>query len=1077
MRPFVLLPFLASAFSAVALGEKILATLLTNADDAEVPDYTQDELNVAHRISVDITDLTDLVAYKSKLFLSDCKKVERRVLVPPPNHVFKTILADGKMVYEPTKFLGYKVVIDSVKEVPTYVRVDGFLRQGVVASRYLYRNEKGWDLYPRRNFIHKRVTDGNIFEIDLYSNDHSWKNNMIVREVTWSHGPMTVMYPKFNKYVMGVAAGPREMWNYDSVKADLVLKMLLYSYKGNNYCVLTVLDWNGTSQDIMYIEDNYGYSHVSHTPQRHLGRTSGFGTRRRPGEYRDPEVLDIKPPTPKHTPYGVVTDANSIRFLRSKLVQVNFRRNPHPLVEEGWTLDVRGYPNGDYERVFKAKDGFLIYRLVDHDRLVWDTPGYAIKNGYHLITNDGMQFLRLEVIHEHGQTYEYHFQKVNGEWRQIEKYVWDIRTNTRLNYLLFGSDAIIEGKDLNEEEVTDLNAYTKVDLDINKEVYHAWSTDRITIHGVITRKVYTAVPGFAMRNLTEDGEVFFSTSENYLINKVVHYKVFGMELVTFLAHDTVTGKHSIHYLMRNRGKWIDVNEISYSQNLAIVLNLVRKWTLSKHEGTPEMFIPADIVPYIPVTDPYVQPQEALNIPLDPVIDAHQGGLVLPLPPNQDVLDRVAETEGIRLELRGYRDERYNIIAMSTGEKYFRVIYRPADGFHFNSVIENGRPVFTLPGFVVTEVALDETPDKEYFLQINAYDSTGKQYVFYYYKTHNYNPFQEISRKTYNNIRHRSIIQTEVDIGKPKASNKNVVKLISKHFENVVSYLPRINVIIQKIKHGKATVWQYDDRSPEIVTRVVTFTRQGVRGCLIHYIDEDANETEKLFLNTNPKTNQYVKFIHKGEMFSMFKNYLQNRKTGFAWNMRYLPDEINWTEVVEPGTPEYEMCQKGKKIQPNGEKCQEVAEEEVLSDDADEAEDDVIDLTNDMTKEDSAKAQPAAAFEQETEEEMTDEQKQIRDAVAARKQHRTYIEDNIYYSDKKFAMQQVIHKEGKVWDSQTAGSNQLCLDVRKYRRGQYRLIQCEIMSPNGQVEIRYFMNTHNGRGDYREISVSEFGSDI
>ncbi|KAK1441799.1 hypothetical protein BgAZ_501310 [Babesia gibsoni] len=1058
MRALSVLSIFIALCMADAMSIKMLVSLLRNSDDAIVPHYTQEELDNARRVEFDITDLGDLLHYKSSMYLSTCRRVERRVLSPPPNHFFSTILADGETIYVPTKFLGYKIIVDVVEGVPTYVRIDGFRSAGVVASRYFYKNEEDiWEMVQRNDFVRRRVTDGNRYAVNIKDSIDAHRKDGIVRETKGTAGTIVTLYPKFNMYITEVKADDRVLWHFDPVQADLVLKIMLYTYKGSNFCSITTMDCRGTSIDRLYAEDTYGYNLISHSRHGFFGGRTRNAYNRKPGESFDPEVLNYKPPKPRHTPVGEATEERRQLFAGAKLIKCNFRRNPDLLLEEGWTLDVKGHPNGDYERIFAPKGGYLIYKLVDHDRYVWDFEGYGVTSGHHLITYDGNQFLRLEVVNEKGECFEHYYLKIDENWELIEKSVWDQRTVSRLSYSLFGADGILTGRDLSEEELGKVKDNVAVDLDISKVVNYAWSTERSTVSGVMTRKVYTAVDGYCFKSFSEDGETFFKPSGDFVVTKAVHYKVEGLDLVSYLAHDTTDGVHSVHHFMKHKGKWIEVSERAYKETIAVMLTLTEKHAADRRGSVTEVSTEEDLKPgaFYP-NNPYSELQEALNIPQDPLIDGHRGGLMLPLPPNEEHLKRVCESEGINLEIHEHSDNRYDVSAFPTGKGITRVIYKVSDGYHFKAVSDSGVPVFQDSGYTMSEAVLDKMEDGENFLQVRAFDGDGKEHVFYYYKQDMHKNLQEISRKTYLKQRFRSFERVYVDLGMAVKDNEQFVKLQSKHFKNVISFLPRMNVLVDTIKHDNYIIWKYDERKPEVITRIVTFVREGIRGCSITLVDEDGRETERLYLNTNPRTNEYTLFLHKGEMFSLFKNYLRNRKIGFAWNVRYLPDEINWTEIVEPGSKDYAMCQPGYKMSANGE-CEddeESVEELAYSEDEEESVDEA---------------------EPDTNAGLTEEQKARRAAMAQKRKQQEHIADKIYYSEKKFAMQYILHKEGAVWDSKNTGD--LCLDIRKHNNGRYRIIECEIMSPDGHVELRYFVNNANGKGDYREFNPSDFGSDL
>ncbi|KAK1937416.1 spherical body protein 3 [Babesia divergens] len=1088
MKLLALAPFWGALLAVGVFADEMITSLLKNNDDLFVPDYTQEELESAVKLPLNVSSLSDIVAYKTRFFVSPCKKIERVVLHPPPSHLFNSLYAGDVFLFNSTAFLAYKVVVDSIEGVPSFIRMDGFVDEGVTSSRYFVRTDDHWDMLSRRSFILKRILYGSHHTLDLYGYADDRADGNIVRQIDGRYGPITIYYPKFNDYLTEIVAGARTIWTFDPAKTELVLKVMTYKYKGNDFCVLRTIDWNGTITEELYLEDNYGYSHVGHLPRAELdaGRGSAGGdadeqqSPPKPREYVDPVVLVIKPPTTNDTLVAEYSDTLEAQYAEAKFITVNFRREPKKDIEEGWTLDTREYANGDIVRTFSAKRGYFIRRLVYHNRHLFEKPGYALRRGAHLVAHDGSEFLRLEGIDQGGKSYEYYYVKKNGNWVQIDRPVWDPSRNRRPLSSLFGMPTTLEAKDLTEEELAALPDAEGVECDTSKPADFA---ERTIVKGIITRTHYTALPGKVFQSFVDDGVEFVNPNGHYVSTEALHYQVQGLELLVYVAHDTKTGKSTLQYFMKNRGRWTNITEDAYTNNIARMISVAKdrhidiENTLSALEdsGADAHAVDLGFVPYIP-EDEDAPLSVPLNVPLQPIIDGHTGGYKLNCPSNTKVLDRCATSEHIRLNLRGYGDERCNIVALRTGEHHTRVIYKPADGYIFNSIIEWGRIIFEMPGYTVTACHLDEMPDKEqYFLQINAYDSEGNQHVFYYYKAHKFHNFQEISHGTYANLRYRNVIRADINVGNPGRRNKHVVKFESKHFDKIYSFIPRINVLIDVVRHGKSVIWKFDDRKPEIVTRVVTFVRQDIRGCLINFIDHKANEVERLYLNVDPKTKEYVLFLHKGDMFSLFKNYMRNRKVGFGLTARYLPNDIDWTEVVQPNTKDHEKCKRGVKLSKllaEEESTDDVCVEDSENSAGDDADDYGISMGSGDNVESSTEGESTEATESE---ELTEEQLKMRATVEAKKKHQAQLEDNMYYSDKKFAMKQVIHKEGVVWDPDDNGD--LCLDVRKYRRGQYRVVECEIMSPDGHVEVRYFMNTHNGRGDYREIIVSDMGSEI
>lgn len=141
MKLFALAPFWGALLAVGFCADEMIMSLLRNNDDLFVPDYTQEELESAVKLPLNVASLSDIVAYKTRFFTSSCKKVERVVLHPPPNHLFNSLYAGDVFLFNSTTFLAYKVVVDSIEGVPSFIRMDGFVDEGVTSSRYFVRTD------------------------------------------------------------------------------------------------------------------------------------------------------------------------------------------------------------------------------------------------------------------------------------------------------------------------------------------------------------------------------------------------------------------------------------------------------------------------------------------------------------------------------------------------------------------------------------------------------------------------------------------------------------------------------------------------------------------------------------------------------------------------------------------------------------------------------------------------------------------------------------------------------------------------------------------------------------------------
>nr|UQB67137.1 spherical body protein 3 [Babesia motasi] len=1116
MRSFILIALLTAASAVVAIVQKTGASLYHDVDSTYMPMFTEEQLKNPNIAPLDITNEKHLNDYVSRRFTSKCGRIDRVVLQAPMDSLFKSVYLDGEAIFTPTSFLSYKVVVDYIDSTATYLRVEGLVSRGVYGVRYFMRGETGFTMVTRPDFIRSRVSHGTSYTLDLYGDKADLEEHNMVRSNEDSPQNISIYYPKFNHYVEEVTAGFKKMWTYDPLTAEVCLKVMTYTYEGKNFCLIRTMDWNGFIDEFLFVEDLFGYTRVSHTPKDDLMQHCGSGTE----PNQEPQgglatMVQVSPPC----------DEDVELFNSAKFIKVNLRDTPKP--GEHWSSQVSYASSGNVETFVSAHEGYLIYRLNDKQRVIWDRPGVGIKHFTHIVTVEAVELIQLTAIGDEGATYEYYLEKRKNGWWPITKSQMMDRMNPSLVSDLLGEHVTIQPHTYTADELEYINRCTTVTLDIKELVYYAWYTDRVKVGSALTRKVCTAVDGYVFNRFVNGDEVVYNPKGKYLSTKVVHYKIKGMELFGFDAIDRMNGVSTPHYFVKRNHLWMPVDEHTFNKTFLDIVVLtyyrqaehtqaakdvadamakydretaegaakfVRDIEAAEAAGTiatltdgskgkkPELPYQSPIKPY----DPYADPDEFMNLPLQQELDTHYGGHKLDRLPNLALLRRSKRRKFIRLELKGREDSRYSMHAMMGPDDVYRIVYKPSEGYLFDEVYESGIPVFATPGYIITEATIDQLPDNQYFLQIIAYDGEGNQVMLYFYKTNKYHNFKEISRATYTTLRFRSMVKTRIDISKKNDSHKGLIRLVSKHYKQVAAFLPRYNCVIDEVRHRKFIIWRFDELNPEVVTRVVVFSRDNINGVLLQLIDAKANDVERLYLNTNPKTDEYALFMHKGDMFALFKEYLMSRRTGLPGFRDYRPNDIDWSQELVEGSEGYERVKaalvRGGKwgkapslpdpvIEDPEDLEVEMAEpEEEVEEEEPEAEagESPIDYSydDDLTAEERA-AKEAAILEAAKAARLA--------AIEAYKNRKSDIKDNSYYVSIPFTVRKVIHKEGVVWDAENSGA--VCLDFKKYSKGQYRLVELEILTPDGRVEIRYFMNTHNGRGHYKEVELCRIGMDI
>ncbi|GBE62215.1 spherical body protein, putative [Babesia ovata] len=1087
-----------------------------------MPMFTEEQLRNPNVAPLDIASEKHLKDYVSRKFDSKCGRVSRIVLHAPLDGLFKTIYYDGEPLNTPPAFLSYKAVVDYVDGTPTYVRLEGLVSRGVYGVRYFLKGEASFTMVTRPDFIRSRASHGTSYTLDLYAEPEDFEENNIVRANENSPQKIAIYYPKFNHYVQEVIAGTRKLWIYDPLSAEVCLKIMTYTYENKNFCVVRTMDWNGFIDEYLYVEGAGGYSRVSHNPKASFYIHSG--NEGEATQEADPELftmVQVAPPS----------DEESDLFNGAKFIKVNVRDTPKP--DDHWSSYTAYNASGNVETFGAAHEGYLIYRLNDGQRVIWDRPGMGIKHFTHIVTLEGVELIQLTAVGDEGATYEYYMEKRSNGWFPITKAQMMERMNPSLVTNMFGEHVTIEAKQYSPDELEYLTRCTTVTLDLKEIVYYAWYTDRIKIGNLITRKVLTAVDGYTFNRFVNGDEVVYNPKGKYLSTKVIHYKIKDMDLFGFDAIDKMTGKSEPHYFVKRNHLWMPVDEHTFNKTFLdiVVMTYYKQAKVAEalkdaedaaarvdreiEEGAakfikdideaeaagtigslvdgakPRRPIPSvTIKPY----DPYADPDEYMDLPLQQELDTHYGGHKLDRAANQEFLKKLKKHKFIRLELKGREEDRYKIHAIMGPDQVYRIVYNPAEGYLFDEVYESGVPVFATPGYVITEATIDQLPDGQYFLQIIAYDSEGNQVMLYFYKTNKYHHFKEISRATYTTLRFRSMVKTRIDVSKKNDHHKGVVKLVSKHYKKVSAFLPRYNCVIDEVRHRKYIIWRFDELNPEVVTRVVVFCRDNIQGVLLQLIDARANDVQRLYLNTNPKTDEYALFLHKGEMFALFKEYLMSRKTGIACFANYRPNDIDWSKEIVEGSEGYErikaaLTRSGRKWGKAPTLSAPVAEPEEEEDEDDEISgEQTAEKTEDDSDSDDDDEEKKPEDGEIDEENLTEEQKAAKEAAAAEEakaaklaaiqanlNRKADIRDSSYYVSIPFTLRKVVHKEGVVWDAENSGS--VCLDFRKYSKGQYRLVELEILTPDGRVEIRYFMNTHNGRGHYKEVELCRIGMDI
>ncbi|ORM40276.1 uncharacterized protein BXIN_1936 [Babesia sp. Xinjiang] len=1064
MRSFILIPLFAALAAADAMQEES-DSLYQEGDNSYMPMFTEDQLKYPITAPLDIACSYYEANYNPKIFTSKSGNVKRVVFHAPDDTLFKEINHDNVRIFDPESFLGYKVVVDYINDTARYVQIYGLVSRGIYGVRYLVNTNKGFQKVSRPLFIRHRTQHSTAYTLDLQAPKEQMLEHNTVRSNESSPHNMTTYYPRFNHYVETIVAGSSKLWEHDPVAADICLKVMTYTFDGQNYCVVRTMDWNGLMEEFLFVEGKKRYTLLAHIPKDSFytqAADAAAGTAK-----SEPKLINYTQILPRRN--GAME-----LFNTAKLIKVNFRGEP--TANDHWTLTKDQTPSGNHEEVFTPEEGTLIYRLTDGKHLVWHRPGLAIKRGSLISTVDGSEFLQLTVINDEGATLEYYFQKHANYWWPISKSQVLRKTNPKALEDTTEDNIRITVKNLNHEQLEALKQRTRVRFDTEKIEDPAWTTDRLNYGNMLTRKYCTArKPEYVFDGFVSGDETIVDLKGKYLSTETLHYRVKGLDLLAFNAFNLENGKGKLYFFLKREKHWIPIGERVFNRFYDDIMAYIYSKRIKggdEDEG------------YSTDTDATRQPDVDVELPFQHEFDEHTGGhKVDQLPTEEEKEEGEGEEEEekkeptyIRLQLKGYQDDNCTIHTVSGDDKSVRIIYTPNEGYLFDEVHESQSTVFAVPGFTVTEVILDQMPDGQHFLQVIAHDKEGLQRIFYYYKIKKYYDFKEISRANYTNIRYRCMARFHVDITSKNRRGKCLIRLDSKHYKNVRAFIPRYNCVIDVVKHKESPIWTFDELNPEVVTRIVTFNRDNIRGVLLQVIDAKAEHVERLYLNTNPKTNDYALFVHKGEMFALFKEYLLNRRSGIPGFRKYKDNDIDWTNVIDDNSPEYSLIRPGYRKEAVEEKPEEHDAEEGAEEEGEE-EGEEGDAAS-VVSGDVAGSHLEGEEEKETpivDPEAEEAEKARKETLEARLRHKNAIKESSYYVSLPLVVHNVIHKEGIVWDA--AGSGEVCLDFRKYSKNQYRLVECEIMSPDGRVEIRYFMNTHNGRGHYKEVELCKIGSDI
>ncbi|GFE55419.1 spherical body protein, putative [Babesia ovis] len=1092
MRQCMILALLAASAAATII-DPSNENYPHDLDDNYMPLFTENQLKNPVIAPLDIASGHDEDKYNAKTYVTKCGKIMSTIFHAPSDSLFQTITCGEATIFEPHSFLAYKVVVDYINTEANYVRIYGIVRRGVYGVRYLINTPEGFVKVSRADYLRHRAQYSTTYTFDLLADNSTLMEHNIVVQNPESPQQLVTYYPKFNHRVGEIVAGSVKLCSFDQSKLDTGMKIMTYVYEGKKHCLIRVMSFEGVMEEYLFVEsDAGGFTRVSQEPSdsSHGKVQSGAGAEQsgngnKVEEVEEEKVINYVQIAP--TSYGGQQTFASVEFLK-----VNCRRLPR---EDGHWFGTTAVNNfGTTERTFIANDGYVIYRFTDDDRLIWERPGYGITHASLFTNSYGVEYVQLAVLNEDGAIFEYYFDKRGDEWFPTP--LDDLPRLSNPDKVGTIEQRIkLMPRELPKYALEQLRRTIPVQFDTELDLHYSWMTDRVSEGKLIHRKYCTAMENYySFRSFVHgENEVIADLKDQYRSTQALHYNILGLELLAFNAYDLRTGNCTIHYFMRRDGRWTRIDEFVFYQRINDIMTFIitKKRQEKQHGYAVDKAFDDQVAMYVlQAMNTYRDRNVDAGAPVRYEYDSHTGGYNLGANPHHErecsgrtecscpckckcvcaakKAVQLSNLSDITLELKHSHDERYNIHAVTSRDDTVRISFKPADGYRFVEVTEDNMPVFERSHYYITDALIDQATDGQFFMQLTAYDTKdGDQHIYYYYKAEKSHAFNEIGRPTYIALRYKSMTKVSVDISK-KNNGNNLLRFDSRHYKDVYAFVPRYNCVIDSVYHGRSNIWRFDELNPEVVTRVVTFTRDNIRGVLLQLVDANAKDVDRLYLNTNPNTNEYAPFLHKGDMFALFKQYLLNRSSGKAGFKEYRANDIDWTKEIKKDSWDYRRIHSKKYIAPSAydssARIQELSEEK----------DCCSKHANTCSKKQwvckHCKATKPERVRTETPKEM--ERRLEREATAAHKQN---IKDHSYYTSLPLTLKDVIHKEGVVWDSKETG--EVCLDLKKYKKGQYRLVECEIMTPDGRVEIRYFMNTHNGRGAYKEVELCKIGMDL
>ncbi|EDO05502.1 spherical body protein 3 [Babesia bovis T2Bo] len=1089
MRRFLLVALLAATAAAQVVDENV-DNYQHELDDNYMPVFTEKQLENPVIVPLDITSGIHEETYNAKSFMSKDGKIMSTVFHAPSDALFKAINHGVTTIFNPETFLSYKVIVDYVDKEAYYVRIFGIVKRGVYGVRYLINTNDGFVKVSRAEYNRHRAQYSTPYTLDLCAQKSELLEKNIVEEHPESPQEFTSYQPQFNYHINEVVAGPVKLCEFDPAKAGTGMKVMTYNFDGKKYCVVQAVNIDGGMEEHVFVETEEGFTRISDR-QRDGFFTPASEETTTSSEETDEDgcgATDDQPDQEGVINYTQLTPPSqhiSKMFSQLQFLKVNIRQSPR---ENGpWTRTTYQNGNGCHETMITAQQGYVIYRLVDNSRLIWERPGLALTNATLMNNLNGEEFLQLEVLAEDGSSFNYYFSKYDDKWHPITRE----RARELANPNKIGT---VEEKihlkcpDLSQHDLDRLKCTTSLPFDTTIDCHYAWLTDSVSEGAMLTRKLCTAMDEYySFNSFITARDVIMDLKDQYRSTQAIHYKAVGLELLGFNAFDLNTGRCSLQFYLRRENRWIRIDQAVFYQRINDVLEFIflkRRQAANGTDLSDDAVLNDEMANYVLSAMHTFQHRDIdTDLPMKHEYDSHTGGYNVGknLPHdrecsgstechcpckckctcNQTAAEKNAALEHISLELHCKQDNRYKIHAVTGRDGSTRINFKPSEGYKFAEITEGGILIFKNPEFNITDAIIDISTDGQYFLQVLGFDHKGEQHIYYLYKAKKAHTFTEVCRRTYVSMRYRTMTRTAVNVNSHNTGNPNLIRFRSRHYGKVQSFVPRYNCIIDRVHHENTTIWTYDELNPEVILRVVTFVRDNIRGVLLQLIDYESREVDRLYLNTNPQTNEYVPFLHKGEMFSLFKTYLLNRRTGLPGFRTYRENDIDWTREILPGSHDHNRIHSKRYIAPSAYDVSEYLlrkeeEEETCPCKEKEAE-----LARRKAREDLNG--------------MSAEEVAKKAAIEAKHVHMQNVKDNSYYSGVPLTLSNVVHKEGVVWDSN--GTGEVCLDYRKFDKGQYRLVECDIMTPDGRVEVRYFMNTHNGRGHYKEVELCRVGMDV